>query len=168
MGSPRPVVAVWEAKPRVLTAILAYMYRGTVQVLQDDLPMFLKLAERLKVKGLVESEEELLDTVDEETKVREELESPRQEMKDIEEDAPVKEEPNELKPESKREIRLQKTKGYSGKVENGQVSVSTEKSKKEKIGELRRKALKESLEAKERREKEKRNEDAKKESVDDE
>merc|ERR1719509_603746 len=156
--SPRPVVAVWEAKPRVLTAILVYMYRGTVQVLQDDLPMFLKLAERLKVKGLVEKAES----------EREELESLRQEMKDIEEDAPVKEEANEFKPEPKKEIRLQKTKSYSGKVENGQVSVSTEKSKKEKIRELRRKALQESLEAKERKEKEKRNEDAKNESVDDE
>merc|ERR1712129_560544 len=48
------------------------------------------------------------------------------------------------------------------------VSVSTEKSKKEKIRELRRKALQESLEAKERKEREKRNEDAKKESDDEE
>jgi len=158
--SPHPVVAVWEAQPRVLRAILQYMYQGTVQVLQDDLPMFLKLAERLQVKGLVERAEgeEELDTVDEETKVREELENLRQEMKDIEENSSVKEEPNEYKPEPKKEIRLQKTKG--------QVSEGIEKSKKEKIRELRRKALQESLEAKERKEKEKRNEDAK-ESVDD-
>ena len=37
-----------------LQAILEYMYAGEVNVAQADLPNFLKTAERLKVKGLAE------------------------------------------------------------------------------------------------------------------
>ena len=38
-----------------LTAILEFMYAGEVNVAQDQLPAFLKTAERLKVKGLAEA-----------------------------------------------------------------------------------------------------------------
>ena len=37
-----------------LQAILEFMYAGEVNVAQDQLPAFLKTAERLKVKGLAE------------------------------------------------------------------------------------------------------------------
>ena len=38
-----------------LPAILEFMYAGEVNVAQDQLPAFLKTAERLKVKGLAEA-----------------------------------------------------------------------------------------------------------------
>merc|ERR1719315_343996 len=38
-------------------AILEFMYAGEVNVAQDQLPAFLKTAERLKVKGLAEGEQ---------------------------------------------------------------------------------------------------------------
>ena len=38
-----------------LTAILEFMYAGEVKVAQDQLPQFLKTAERLKVKGLADA-----------------------------------------------------------------------------------------------------------------
>ena len=37
-----------------LTAILEFMYAGEVNVAQDQLPSFLKTAEKLKIKGLAE------------------------------------------------------------------------------------------------------------------
>ena len=41
-----------------LTAILEFMYAGEVNVAQDQLPAFLKTAEKLKIKGLAEGEQE--------------------------------------------------------------------------------------------------------------
>ena len=40
-----------------LTAILEFMYAGEVNVAQDQLPAFLKTAEKLKIKGLAEGEQ---------------------------------------------------------------------------------------------------------------
>ena len=44
-----------------LTAILEFMYAGEVNVAQDQLPQFLKTAERLKVKGLAEAPQSVKD-----------------------------------------------------------------------------------------------------------
>ncbi|XP_022908160.1 broad-complex core protein isoforms 1/2/3/4/5 [Onthophagus taurus] len=49
-----PVVVLKDVKFIEIKAILEYMYRGEVNVAQDQLAALLKVAEALKVKGLVE------------------------------------------------------------------------------------------------------------------
>lgn len=49
-----PVVVLKDVKYSEIKAILEYMYRGEVNVAQDQLAALLKVAETLKVKGLVE------------------------------------------------------------------------------------------------------------------
>ncbi|XP_021930284.1 protein bric-a-brac 1-like isoform X2 [Zootermopsis nevadensis] len=49
-----PVVVLKDVKYSEMKAILEYMYRGEVNVAQDQLGELLKVAEALKVKGLVE------------------------------------------------------------------------------------------------------------------
>lgn len=49
-----PVVVLKDVKYSEMQAILEYMYRGEVNVAQDQLAALLKVAEALKVKGLVE------------------------------------------------------------------------------------------------------------------
>lgn len=49
-----PVVVLKDVKYSEIKAILEYMYRGEVNVAQDQLAALLKVAEALKVKGLVE------------------------------------------------------------------------------------------------------------------
>ena len=38
--------------PQVLDALMTYMYHGTVSVPHNKLPLFLKTAEALKIKGM--------------------------------------------------------------------------------------------------------------------
>nr|CAD7401818.1 unnamed protein product [Timema cristinae] len=49
-----PVVVLKDVKYSEMKAILEYMYRGEVNVAQDQLAALLKVAQALKVKGLVE------------------------------------------------------------------------------------------------------------------
>ncbi|XP_044729246.1 protein abrupt [Chrysoperla carnea] len=49
-----PVVVLKDVKYTEIKAILEYMYRGEVNVAQDQLAALLKVAEALKVKGLIE------------------------------------------------------------------------------------------------------------------
>merc|ERR1711915_15787 len=49
-----PIIILKDVPFSHLQAILEYMYAGEVNVSQADLPAFLKTAERLKVKGLAE------------------------------------------------------------------------------------------------------------------
>ncbi|CAH1393234.1 unnamed protein product [Nezara viridula] len=49
-----PVVVLKDVRYSEMKAILEYMYRGEVNVAQDQLAALLKVAEALKVKGLVE------------------------------------------------------------------------------------------------------------------
>ena len=66
-AGPEAVIAIWDCPLPILTALLAFMYQGKVQVTwvvfighlviiwlfqvpQEDLPTFLKVAERLQVK----------------------------------------------------------------------------------------------------------------------
>ena len=55
-----PIVFLKDIKYEEIRAILDYMYKGEVNVAQDHLPGLLKVAELLKVKGLVEEEREKL------------------------------------------------------------------------------------------------------------
>merc|ERR1712172_60054 len=50
-----PIIILKDVPSQHLTAILEFMYAGEVNVAQDQLPAFLKTAERLKVKGLAEA-----------------------------------------------------------------------------------------------------------------
>lgn len=52
--SKHPIIILKDVPYSHLQAILEYMYAGEVNVAQADLPNFLKTAERLKVKGLAE------------------------------------------------------------------------------------------------------------------
>lgn len=49
-----PVVVLKDIRYADIKAILEYMYRGEVSIAQDQLAPLLKVAEALKVKGLVE------------------------------------------------------------------------------------------------------------------
>merc|ERR1719264_2114900 len=51
-----PIVFLKDIKYEEIRAILDYMYKGEVNVAQDHLPGLLKVAELLKVKGLVEGD----------------------------------------------------------------------------------------------------------------
>ncbi|KAF5269770.1 hypothetical protein FQA39_LY08551 [Lamprigera yunnana] len=54
LSCKHPVVVLKDVKYGEIKAILEYMYRGEVNVAQDQLAALLKVAEALKVKGLVE------------------------------------------------------------------------------------------------------------------
>ena len=49
-----PIIILKDVPFQHLTAILEFMYAGEVNVAQDQLPSFLKTAEKLKIKGLAE------------------------------------------------------------------------------------------------------------------
>jgi len=49
-----PIIILKDVPFNHLQSILEFMYAGEVNVPQDNLPAFLKTAERLKVKGLTE------------------------------------------------------------------------------------------------------------------
>lgn len=55
-----PIVFLKDIKYEEIRAILDYMYKGEVNVAQEQLPGLLRVAELLKVKGLVEEEREKL------------------------------------------------------------------------------------------------------------
>ncbi|XP_063237927.1 uncharacterized protein LOC134539670 [Bacillus rossius redtenbacheri] len=57
-----PVVVLKDVRYSEMKAILEYMYRGEVNVAQDQLAALLKVAQTLKVKGLVEEREPLTST----------------------------------------------------------------------------------------------------------
>merc|ERR1719461_2448269 len=53
-ASEHPIVFLKDVKAFQIRAILDYMYRGEVSVAQDELPALLRVAEMLKVKGMIE------------------------------------------------------------------------------------------------------------------
>ncbi|KYN06082.1 Longitudinals lacking protein-like protein [Cyphomyrmex costatus] len=53
--SKHPIIILKDVAYSHLQAILEFMYAGEVNVSQDQLPAFLKTADRLKVKGLAEA-----------------------------------------------------------------------------------------------------------------
>ncbi|GLH01826.1 Longitudinals lacking protein-like [Gryllus bimaculatus] len=53
--SKHPIIILKDVPYSHLQAILEFMYSGEVNVSQEQLPAFLKTAERLKVKGLTEA-----------------------------------------------------------------------------------------------------------------
>ena len=50
-----PIIILKDVPFMHLTAILEFMYAGEVNVAQDQLPAFLKTADKLKIKGLAHS-----------------------------------------------------------------------------------------------------------------
>ena len=50
-----PVLMLQDVKPQDLNALMDFIYFGQVQMSQDSLPTFLKIAERLKIKGLCDT-----------------------------------------------------------------------------------------------------------------
>lgn len=52
-----PFIIINDVQPKDLEALLNYMYKGDVNVLQDSLPSLIKAAEALKVKGLAVPDE---------------------------------------------------------------------------------------------------------------
>ena len=48
------ILLVQDVKADQMRAILDYMYKGEVNVGQDDLPALLRVAEMLKIKGMIE------------------------------------------------------------------------------------------------------------------
>lgn len=53
--SKHPIIILKDVSYSHLQAILEFMYAGEVNVSQEQLPTFLKTADRLKVKGLAET-----------------------------------------------------------------------------------------------------------------
>lgn len=53
--SKHPIIILKDVSYTHLQAILEFMYAGEVNVSQEQLPAFLKTADRLKVKGLAET-----------------------------------------------------------------------------------------------------------------
>lgn len=53
--SKHPIIILKDVSYLHLQAILEFMYAGEVNVSQEQLPAFLKTADRLKVKGLAET-----------------------------------------------------------------------------------------------------------------
>eukprot|EP00091_Calanus_sinicus_P014076 TRINITY_DN3142_c0_g1_i2.p2 TRINITY_DN3142_c0_g1~~TRINITY_DN3142_c0_g1_i2.p2 ORF type:complete len:142 (-),score=63.23 TRINITY_DN3142_c0_g1_i2:55-480(-) len=52
-----PIIILKDVSFLHMSAILEFMYHGEVSVTQEELPAFLKTAEKLEVKGLAEDEE---------------------------------------------------------------------------------------------------------------
>merc|ERR1719466_399611 len=52
-----PIIILKDVPFHHLTVILEFMYAWEVNVAQDQLPAFLKTAEKLKIKGLAEGEQ---------------------------------------------------------------------------------------------------------------
>merc|ERR1719445_2810100 len=53
-NSDHPIVFLKDVKASQVRAILDYVYKGEVSVAQDELPALLKVAEMLKIKGMIE------------------------------------------------------------------------------------------------------------------
>ncbi|XP_025264598.1 modifier of mdg4 isoform X3 [Camponotus floridanus] len=60
-----PIVILKDVNYRDLSAMLHFMYQGEVNIKQEDIASFLKVAETLQIKGLTtESDEKLEDTLE--------------------------------------------------------------------------------------------------------
>lgn len=57
---PHPIIILRDVKEGEMSALLQYMYRGEVNVRDDELSAFLHTARALKVRGLSENKKELL------------------------------------------------------------------------------------------------------------
>ena len=55
-----PFIVLIDVKPQELEALLTYMYEGSVNVTQEQLPSLIKAAECLQIKGLAVPDQESL------------------------------------------------------------------------------------------------------------
>merc|ERR1711887_17002 len=53
-----PIIILKDVSFLHMSAILEFMYNGEVSVTQEELPAFLKTAEKLEIKGLAEDDKE--------------------------------------------------------------------------------------------------------------
>merc|ERR1712059_19201 len=93
-SQPQPLVVLWDTEARDMRQVLSFMYRGQVQVQQENLVEFLKLDGRLEVKGLTDSDGEVTaddgllsddtesDNNTSDTLNEEEVQDPRSRMED--------------------------------------------------------------------------------------
>jgi len=49
---PHPLIFLKDVRARDLTALVDFMYNGRTDVLEDDLPLFMSLAESIQLKGI--------------------------------------------------------------------------------------------------------------------
>jgi len=54
------VIILKDIKHAEVTSLLKFMYQGEVNIKQEDLPTFLKVARMLQIKGLEDSEEQII------------------------------------------------------------------------------------------------------------
>lgn len=59
-----PIVILKDVNYRDLLAILHFMYQGEVNIKQEDIASFLKVAEVLQIKGLTTDSNEVCYTVE--------------------------------------------------------------------------------------------------------
>lgn len=57
LPSPGPAVILKDVSYEVMAALLQFMYQGVVNVKHDELPLFMKIAASLQIKGLTAHEE---------------------------------------------------------------------------------------------------------------
>ena len=55
-----PIVILKDVNYRDLSAMLHFMYQGEVNIKQEDIPSFLKVAEVLQIKGLTKTVDEVI------------------------------------------------------------------------------------------------------------
>jgi len=54
------VIILKDIKHAEVTSLLKFMYQGEVNIKQEDLPTFLKVAQMLQIKGLEDGEEQII------------------------------------------------------------------------------------------------------------
>lgn len=59
-----PIVILKDVNYRDLSAILHFMYQGEVNIKQEDIASFLKVAEVLQIKGLTTDSNEVRQTIE--------------------------------------------------------------------------------------------------------
>jgi BTB/POZ domain len=63
-----PVLILKDTSVKLVSNLLEYMYQGTVNVNQEDLQAFMKIAETLKIKGLTTNSKETRNLLNEASK----------------------------------------------------------------------------------------------------
>jgi len=69
-NSEHPIVFLKDVKASQVKAILDYMYKGEVSVAQQELPSLLRVAELLRVKGMIEEKRDKVDMDNKEVRLQ--------------------------------------------------------------------------------------------------
>eukprot|EP00092_Neocalanus_flemingeri_P024536 GFUD01026610.1.p1 GENE.GFUD01026610.1~~GFUD01026610.1.p1 ORF type:complete len:456 (+),score=139.31 GFUD01026610.1:126-1493(+) len=140
-ANPSPLVVLWETKMVDMKNILSFMYNGEVQVEQDSLLSFLKLAKYLQVKGLTEGKEKEDEDDDKVLPDEEQIEkgvrkdssrSPREEaMSEMEEQVPRTRENSLSRSRLADESRSRKENGSESRLRKEDFEPKREEKEKE-------------------------------------